>query len=372
VTWGTLDRLLGAGFVGRVVIAGEVGLGRRSLAARLAAVHARPLLVLDLAGLDGPDVELALRLAARDALLHEALLAIDIDDGVPGPAVNDVGLWQRAIDELVLRHPEPLFILTRGEAPPLRGTPGSVVHVRLRPLSPQEQVAHLARALVLLDAEVPPEPLLLSTVCRSNVTPAALAYAARVGVANARMERLGRPLPSASDLEVAVAEYLEETTLPPPQSPPDVGLGTLPVSLETMEQLLELLNQLRAGTPDRGPTVALFSGPPAIAKSRAGAALASELGLEMVRVDLWTATARSSALVDAAFTAAVESRALLAIDGVEALWDPRVGDASGSAGGTLLDWLDRFPGVVLLAMAPGAQVDAGLWRRIRHVVAFAP
>jgi hypothetical protein len=129
-----------------------------------------------------------------------------------------------------------------------------------------------------------------------------------------------------------------------------------------------------------GGVKALFAGEPGTGKTLAAELIARELGLPLFKVDLarvvskWVGETEKN--LDAAFREAEDSHAVLFFDEAEALFGAR-GDVRSGADryanlevSFLLQRLDAFGGVAILATNLRDKIDAAFTRRFHVVVAF--
>jgi hypothetical protein len=126
--------------------------------------------------------------------------------------------------------------------------------------------------------------------------------------------------------------------------------------------------------------VALMAGPPGTGKTMAAQVIAAELGLDLFRVDLASIvnkyigeTAKNLRRV---FAAAADTSAVLLFDEADALFSKRteVRDShdryANADTNYLLQQLEEFDGIALLASNRFGNIDAAFTRRIRYVLDF--
>jgi SpoVK/Ycf46/Vps4 family AAA+-type ATPase len=124
----------------------------------------------------------------------------------------------------------------------------------------------------------------------------------------------------------------------------------------------------------------LFAGGAGPAGLAAAEAIASELGVEAQRIDLAAVVSKymgeTEKNIDRVFAAAERGRAVLFFDEADALFGKRtdVKDAHDRYAnlevGYLLQWIEAYDGVAILATNQRADIDPVLKRRIRSVVDF--
>jgi SpoVK/Ycf46/Vps4 family AAA+-type ATPase len=124
----------------------------------------------------------------------------------------------------------------------------------------------------------------------------------------------------------------------------------------------------------------LFAGGAGTAGMRAAEAIASELGIDAYRIDLAGVASKyigdTEKNIDRVFLAAERTRAVLFFDEADALFGKRtaVKDAHDRYAnlevGYLLQWIEAYDGVAILATNQRADIDPALKRRLRYVVDF--
>jgi hypothetical protein len=125
---------------------------------------------------------------------------------------------------------------------------------------------------------------------------------------------------------------------------------------------------------------ALFAGPPGTGKTLAAEVIAGEIGLDLMVADLsllvskWVGETEKN--LDAVFTEAGRSHCVLFFDEADTLFGRR-GEVSRGADryanlevGYLLQRLDRYEGLVVLATNLRDQLDEAFTRRFHHLVHF--
>jgi SpoVK/Ycf46/Vps4 family AAA+-type ATPase len=140
---------------------------------------------------------------------------------------------------------------------------------------------------------------------------------------------------------------------------------------ETLKQLIEA----RRGA-------ALFHGPKGTGKALAAQAIARELGLDVLRVDLASVVSKyigeTEKNLDALFADAERSGQVLLFDEADALFGKRseVKDAHDRYANLdvndLLQRIEAFNGIAILASNARQNIDPAFLRRLRYVVEFPP
>jgi SpoVK/Ycf46/Vps4 family AAA+-type ATPase len=124
----------------------------------------------------------------------------------------------------------------------------------------------------------------------------------------------------------------------------------------------------------------LFSGPSGVGKTMAADILANELGLDLYKIDLATVVSKyigeTEKNLGAIFAAAQASNAILFFDEADALFGKRseVKDARDRYANIetayLLQKMEEYDGVAILATNLYSNVDDAFARRLHHVIEF--
>jgi adenylate kinase family enzyme len=126
--------------------------------------------------------------------------------------------------------------------------------------------------------------------------------------------------------------------------------------------------------------VVLMAGPPGTGKTMAAQIIARELELDLVRIDLATTVSKyigeTAKNLKKIFDKAADMHTVLLFDEADALFTKRteVKDAhdryANADTNYLLQLLENYPGIALLASNRKQNIDTGFTRRIRHVLDF--
>ena len=160
-------------------------------------------------------------------------------------------------------------------------------------------------------------------------------------------------------------------------------LATLPfVQLPTLAaEVFEAVNRVDADARSRpGGVCVLFHGPGGAERTLAAQMLATRLARDLYRVDLSDAASHTSGetekILARAFKKARETGAVLLLDEADALFGkrPDARDASdrsvNEAAGHLLQQIDAYGGLVLVATSSKPALDGAFLRRLRHMIDF--
>ena len=332
-----------------VELAGPPGIGRRTLAARFAAAHRRPLLVAELA-----------TLAAQGLVPREAILRV-----LRQAAFTGAIAYFRDADEVaaveweLARKLEVDFL--RGVRVPTAG----VVAIALAPLPLGDRQA-LWRSL-----SAAPCP---AVIAEQRLVPAEIA---RLALAPEAPRRTRRP------------DHHLLARLPCPYVWDDLVLPA-----DTALQIREFVDQIRLRwqvydgwgmdrlTRMGSGIAALFGGPSGTGKTMAAQVIARSLNLDLYRVDLAGVVNKyvgeTEKKLREVFDACEDSGALLFFDEADALFGGRmqVKDAHDRFANIeinyLLQRIETFDGVAILATNRRDEVDDAFIRRLRFIVDFVP
>jgi hypothetical protein len=350
-----------------IVIAGQAGAGKRTLAAELCAALQRPLLIAHAGALGGPAIEPAawresvVRVVRSAWLCGAALYWHDLDTA-------------RTVMAGELPPPSLVLIGATGAAPDTAGDGVIRRTVRLPSLT---QATRASLWSTLTPRPVPPQvldwPLLPSDIVRAAAMapagPEAIAEACRAtlrGDATSLARPLGRPY-VWDDLVVSAAVRRH--------------LGEFEAQARLRWPVYEGWGFGRLCPMGLG-IAALFAGPSGTGKTMAAQVLARSLGMEMYRVDL--AAVMSKYIGDTekhlrqVFDACERANVLLFFDEADALFGQRmqVKDAHDRFANIEIDYLlqrmEQFDGVAVLATNRKTDIDEAFVRRIRFIIDFLP
>jgi hypothetical protein len=363
--------------LGRVVVTGRGGSGRRTLLATLAELAGRTLATIDAAMLIREK-----RVGELAGLLQHVHLRgwLPCVDGLETIASDDAAT-RGTIRELLRDHHGPLAVrLPRHVQPPLE--PGYVM-VELPTSTISERAAQWSE--VLLDTGMAVRDL-DELSARFTVGPGTIR---NVVTAVAR----GTPPDPDHAIEAALRQYLESklgavathvTRL--------ASWSQIVLPADIHDSIVELVARIRhrrtvydtwgfdqVMSTSRGLT-ALFQGGPGTGKTLVASAIANELGLDLYRIDLsrvmskWIGeTEQNLAKV---FDSAEEGQALILFDEADSLFGKRtevrtsVDRYANLETNYLLQRLDTFEGVAVLTTNFGTAIDAAFKRRLSCRLTF--
>ncbi|MBA3464916.1 MAG: ATP-binding protein [Deltaproteobacteria bacterium] len=354
-----------------VVLWGPSGAGRREIATRIAAASGRDALVFDPSNGNEAEVLARLHLAQREALIRGAALVV-------GPIPENLA---QPITEALRRYPELAFLVMTGTHAPKIATDRALHEIALGPLCHADATQLWARAMESISAG---ELDLGSLIDGYRLTPGDILQAVKTADASARAQaravrvadlRLGVELRLRTQLGDLV-ERVEGTHSWSDLVLPDADLDRLFEFLgrkrhaSVVYEKWGLANRIRYG---KG-MIALFSGPPGTGKTMVAGVIASELSMDLYRVDLsqvvskWAGeTEKQLAQI---FDIAERTQAVLLFDEADSLFAKRGSTEGGNdrfanlTVNYLLQRLERYPGVAVLTTNKEESLDEALQRRL--------
>jgi len=349
-----------------IELAAPPGSGRRTLAAQFAAARGQPLLIASESGLllrNVPEPEIALRIlgVARAARLRGGLLYWDAE-GESQPAALTL-----------LRNLADLLLV--GRTGVSREPPRKSAAFRSYELPPLSLAARLD-LWQALDAGEPP-----SQIREWLLTPAEIVAIRRVaGVGSEAIAQACRRPTESAGLMVRLAL---------PYAKKDLVLAH-----SVLRQIEDLEQQIRHRwevyeewgfdrlCPNGRGIVALFAGPSGTGKTMAAQVLARSLGLELYRLDPANVVNKyigeTEKRLKLVFDESDRANFLLLIDECEGMFGQRFSskDAHDRYANLEIDYLlqrlERFQGIAILATNRKNDLDPAFLRRIRVIVDFLP
>lgn len=371
---------------------GRRGSGRASAAAALCAGRGMALLEVNGAAAASPEAQPLRGLCAQ--LRREAILA---GSGIlwRGFDLLDPAEAREELLALLAGGPGPLFLTgERGWRPLDIGDPSRVHEIVFPPASALQRRALWARQLTAVGLDAPASAV-EAIAAAHQLTPGEIQRAARGardlgagrgGVVRAIRENLlheaARPYstPSLGALANRLAPWgsWEELVLAPRKKR---LLRELESQVRHQDQVLGAWG-FKEKLPNGHGITALFAGPPGTGKTLAASILARELGLDIYRIDLSSVVSKyigeTEKHLARAFAEAEGSSAILFFDEADALFGKRseVKDAHDRFANIetsyLLQRIEAFEGLVILATNLRRNLDPAYVRRLRFIIDFDP
>lgn len=364
------DHVMAAGRTGRarVHLHGLAEAERRAAAEALAGRLDRPLLTLRTAHLPAGDESAATTVirAVREAALHDAVLLVDGLDALPAGSRRRL-----ALAGALAGHDGVTVLTAQNPWTGLGGPPLEVLDIAVDRPGPGLRRAAWA-------GHVGDDELAAMLAERFSFGPARIAEAVTAA----------GPAPTAARLFAAARRQTGHrlATLAR-RIEPVAGWTDLVLPGPTREHLADLCAQVRLrpvvreswGFAFHGAN-ALFTGPPGTGKTTAAEVIAGDLGLDLFAIDLSAVVSKyigeTEKNLDAIFSAAAETDAILLFDEADALFGKRseVHDAHDRYANIetsyLLQRMERYEGIAILATNLRQNLDEAFTRRLRFVIEF--
>jgi hypothetical protein len=363
--------------LGRIVVTGRSGSGRRTLLAALAQLAGRTLATIDAAMVIREKRVPDLAGMLQHADLRGWLPCVDGLDTIPSDDAATRGL----VRELLRDHVGPLAVRLGRHVPP--------------PLVPGYVLIELPTSTIAERAAQWTDLLRGTGLAVRDVDELAARFTVGPGTIKGVVASVARGAPPDPDqaIETALRQYLENK------------LGTVATRVtrlatwsqivlpaDIQDSIVELVARIRhrrtvydtwgfdqVMSTSRGLT-ALFQGGPGTGKTLVASAIANELGLDLYRIDLsrvmskWIGeTEQNLAKV---FDAAEEGQALILFDEADSLFGKRtevrtsVDRYANLETNFLLQRLDSFEGIAVLTTNFGTAIDAAFKRRLSCRLTF--
>jgi hypothetical protein len=348
--------------------------GRRTFAANVAARMGMPLLYIDAARIAYEDWETVFIHAQRHAFMNRCALAWGLGGDLTAHRV-----WTNSIAHF------PVQFIIREAGQPAATIPDAVETMIALPAPRYETRRALWEAVAPAARLTGGREALDDLAMRRSARVGDIAAAARVSAAQ------GGSVPAMADaLKQAQRDLLGD--LAQPLESPFVW-NDLVIHRTQREALLDFVHETRDraafwDNPDarrlfpqgRG-LVALFSGVSGTGKTMAAQVVAADLGLDLYRIDLSTVVSKyvgeTERNIQQILTRAEHMDVVLFFDEADSLFARRteVKDAHDRFANTetnhLLQAIEQYGGVALLATNRKANIDPAFIRRLRYVIEFA-
>jgi SpoVK/Ycf46/Vps4 family AAA+-type ATPase len=376
----------------RLQFTGPPGAGKFAAACALAADVGLSVLQANLNRIATGEAGLLLQVLVREAWLKHCVLFIEgVDDLRPDEPVSTYEVLFTALDQhpgiTIVAGTHPQCLTREGAATP--------VHIAFKSPNFAARARAWARSLESLGVTAP-ESDIRALASRFRLTPAQIGQAAEVAVNRARWRALvtrAQDGVTASDLFASAREQsgLALGRLARKIEPKQTWAEVI-VPAEQTAQLREICDYVRLRQRVYGDwgfgrklslgkgLVVLFTGPPGTGKTMAAEVIAGELGLDLYRIDLSQVVSKyigdTEKSLDRLFTAAEGANAILFFDEADSLFGKRseVKDAHDRYAnievGYLLQKMEEYEGVAILATNLRQHLDDAFVRRIQSIVEF--
>jgi DNA replication protein DnaC len=350
----------------RLHILGAPGSGRRTLAACICERLSLPLLVIDTDQIGVQDWQYIFMHAQRHAYLERCALAW-CGENLPNLR------WPQVVPGFNVQ-----FVI--GEDRKVPPVPGVVDYaVEVPPLCIEERLA-LWKRLVPVSATWKHEAL-DALARRHQVNIGQIVLIAKKGVSSP--EEAGKMLRESARHRLSNLAQLLEC----PFTWDDLVVGDwLRLNLDDFlfeakeRSVLWERSEVRRLFPQGRGLLALFTGSPGTGKTMAAQVIAASLGLDLFRIDLSSVVSKyvgeTSKNLDRILSRAARMNAILLFDEADALFGKRteIKDAHDRFANTdtnyLLQAIENYPGVAILASNKKGNIDSGFIRRLRYVLEF--
>jgi hypothetical protein len=363
---------------------------QQDLAARqIAAALNRPLIHLVLEeGLALETALSALQIAVRDARMMNAMLYIQGGDLLvdrEGCLLSQPFRILERLQDCALLGTTKAFIFN----PNMPGNDSALMRVELKALTAGDRAELWALMLEGAEDHLPQAEMQI-LAGQFNLTSGQIVAAASTALSQALQE--GRGLRTADLFNAArihSGHHIDELAhkIAPRYTWQDLVLPETPISM-----LQELINMVKARprvleewglghklTASAG-VAALFTGPPGTGKTLAAQIIASELSIDLYRIDLSTIVSKyigeTEKNLEHIFSEAQTSNAILFFDEADTIFGKRseVKDAHDRYAnievGYLLQRMEAYDGVTILATNLRANLDEAFTRRLQFIVNF--
>lgn len=362
---------------------GEYGTGRREAAWHLAQANDQPLLLANLAVIaaQGEESAAIMQRVLRDGRLYKATLYLThwqamLQDGrPPQPLFADL-----------LAYPHTVIVASETEWQPANSLHRRPVFAISFP------APDFGQRLALWQAHLGEDSALDLTAVATYFRFSAGQIEDAIATARDLARWRGEPLSTADLFTASRAHSNQNLATLAAKIQPRYKWGDIVLPADTLDQLSEMVNMVR-----QRPTVygdwgfdrklalgkglsALFAGDSGTGKTMAADIMAGELGLDLYKVDLSTLVSKyigeTEKNLDRIFTEAATSNAILFFDEADAIFGKRseVKDSHDRYANIeisyLLQRMEAYEGVVILATNLRANLDEAFTRRLHFAIEF--
>jgi winged helix domain-containing protein/ATPase family protein associated with various cellular activities (AAA) len=384
-------------------LCGPEGAGKRSLVYRVCSELNRPLLLCDVTKMlrclaaSGDSIDM-LPLLHREGMLQESALCLADVDPLVEPAAGQRGQFESIADACRLPG-RPTFLTSRqARVPQSLFKEAEFIEI---PFDVRDDRSRFLLWEEVLDdhAVMGPTPIsvsdsdIASLAGRFRVTPGTIRRAAGEAAALARWRTHGKPAVTMADLATACRSQSNPSfgTMAT-RIVPVHGWADLVLPTDATSQLRDIVDQIKyryrvfgdwgfERKLSRGKGLsALFSGPPGTGKTLAAEIIAGALELDLYRIDLSQVVSKyigeTEKNLRQIFVEAKSCNAILFFDEADTIFARRseVKDAhdryANLETGYLLQQMEEYEGIAILATNLKKNIDAAFTRRLQHIVDF--
>jgi ATPase family protein associated with various cellular activities (AAA) len=360
----------------RVVVRGRTGSGRRTLLAALGGLAGRPLAMLDAAMLIRERRIPALATMLQRATLCGWLPCIDGLDAIP----SDDPATRAAVRAIVNEHRGPVALRLAPHTQPPLEPPYVAIDLPTSTIAERAEQWTGALASRGLVAEDPDSLAARYTIGPGTIQRVAASVEHRAGaldvaIDDAMRQHLDTKIGAVATRITKLASWSQIVL------PADIrdSIVELIARVRHRRRVYDTWGFDRVMTSSRGLT-ALFQGGPGTGKTLVAGAIASELGLDLYRVDLSRVTSKwigeTEQNLAKVFDAAEEGQILVLFDEADSLFTKRtevrtsVDRYANLEVNYLLQRLDTFEGVAILTTNFGSAIDPAFKRRLAVRLTF--
>jgi len=375
---------------------GPPGSGRHSAARTIASLTGAPLLTVNVARLfESPAAAELIAVAVRDAWLRGAVLVLESWHQLE---LEDRGAVRDSLERALAEH--AIATVAIAASPPALADRASAAHVLEFDFPNVEtRRAHWRRALEASGAAADP-PVVATLASQFRLTRHQIAHAVMTASARAWLRAASCGAETDGLIEATSEDLLagaraqggEELSALATRVRSSASWSDIVLPADSLAQLRELCVRVRMRSTvmgawgfdrrlSRGRGInALFSGPSGTGKTMAAEIIASELGLDLFRIELAGVVSKyigeTEKNLDRIFDAAERANGILLFDEADALFGKRseVHDSHDRYANLeisyLLQKMEQFDGVAILATNLRGNLDEAFIRRLAFTVHF--
>jgi hypothetical protein len=384
-----LESYLGMGRGNGCCLTGEPGAGKHHLMRHLCRKLGRTCVFMSFNDLPvqpeaaDADTVLQMRIAVREAVLQDAVLAVDGLFELEKPARDQL---LRRLMSLTGAYKIPLFLFSEHEDPDLGGLPLTIT----LPMEPLDEAQRLSLWMYYGREDCLDGDIRLSDVANTfQLTPAQICSALEA----ARLLAGGSPISHRQLYQACYSQVDHKLAAKARRVRTVFGWDDLKLPKEEKGLLRQICNRIKnkhivlsqwgysALLPYGGGISAVFAGPPGTGKTMAAQVIARELGMELYQIDLSQLMDKyigeTEKNIRMIFDEAKKSNSILFFDEADALFGKRIESVGSSndrfaniESSMLLQCVEQYSGVSILATNNYSAMDPAFIRRFKYLVNF--